>query len=315
MKPVNSRTQRVSTGVNLRTNVRAETSQKKPLLSIIIICDQLRLDKLSRLLESMKSQIEKYPAEILLLHESNIQRPAPSLPFSLRYLTIPAQQGIPFNRNQGLRAAQGELIVFIDDDCWVQEQWLDSLVRPLLQDQTLLAVTGGTRVPPSTFLGDCIAALGFPGGGSLGFEKVWKVSEHNFTNHLSVGNCALRRTVFEKVGYFDETMKNGAEDAEFSYRLERAQIPVKYVPEGYAYHEARTTWKEFVRWQLRRGRANYHFKKKVGTVKEFIKLRAWSAKNVLKENKNRRLPVIMTLLGMSAALQQIGYLQEKWKHE
>ncbi len=287
---------------------------KIPRISIVVIFDTFRQEKITRLLESMKDQLSRYDTEILLLHESNMALSSPGLPVPVRYITIPEKQGIPFNRNQGIQQAQGEIVVFIDDDCWVQEHWLESLVEPLLADKTLLAVTGGTTVPASNLLGDCIAALGFPGGGSLGFEKMWKVSREGLTNHLSVGNCALRRDVFDTVGYFDESMKSGAEDAEFSFRLEKKGIPVKYVPEGYAYHEARTTWKEFVRWQLRRGRANYHFKRKVGKVGEFVKLRAWSSKNIIKSNVNYRLPVIVGLLGMSAALQQFGYLQEKWKH-
>ncbi len=291
---------------------------KKPLISIVIIFDMFRQEKICRLLESMKSQISLYPMEILLLHESNVLLASPALPLPVRYLTIPEEQGIPFNRNQGLEQARGDFIVYIDDDCWVQENWLKSLVEPLLQDSSLFAVTSGTKIPPANFLGNCISALGFPGGGSLGFDKVWKVSEDGFTNHLAVGNCALRREVFSTVGLFDESMRYGAEDAEFSVRLEKAGIPIKYVPEGYAFHEARTTWNDFVRWQLRRGRANYHFKKKVGKVSPFVELRAWSAKNILKSNLNHRLPAILFLLGMSASMQQIGYiqekLQEKWKH-
>ncbi len=263
----------------------------------------------------MKNQLSQYNTEILLLHESDITLPSPELPLPIRYITIPEKQGIPFNRNQGIRHAQGAIIVFIDDDCWVQERWLESLVGPLLADKNLFAVTGGTKVPKSSFLGDCIAALGFPGGGSLGFEKMWKVSADGFTNHLSVGNCALRRSLFDKTGLFDESMKSGAEDTEFSHRMEKNNFVVKYVPEAYAYHEARTTLKEFARWQLRRGRANYHFKKRIGSVGQFIKLRAWSAKNVIKGNLNYRLPFIVGLLGMSAALQQLGYLQEKMKDE
>jgi len=289
----------------------------KPLISIVVIFDVFRREKIIRLLESIRPQLDLYPIEILLLQESHIPVASPLLPVPVRYITISEKQGIPFNRNQGIAQARGEFIVFIDDDCWVQEQWLASLIEPLLSDETLLAVTGGTKVPASNYLGDCIAALGFPGGGSLGFERVWKVSPLGFTNHLSVGNCALRREVFEKVGYFDESMRSGAEDTEFSFRLEKAGIPIKYVPEGYAYHEARNTWNDFVRWQLRRGRANYHFKKKVGKVGEFVKLRAWSAKNIITSNINHRLPAILFLLGMSASMQQIGYVQEKlqerWK--
>jgi GT2 family glycosyltransferase len=210
----------------------------------------------------------------------------------------------------------GSIIVYIDDDCWVQEKWLKSLVEPLLLDAKLMAVTSATKIPRANFLGDCISALGFPGGGSLGFEKVWRVTSDGYTNHLAVGNCALRREVFEKIGRFDEEMKNGAEDAELSVRLERGGFPIKYVPEGFAFHEARTTWKSFVKWQIRRGRANYHFKRKVGSVVGFVKLRLWSAKNIFLANKfNWRLPFIFGLLGASFVLQQWGYWKEGNPHE
>lgn len=116
----------------LRKTFRSR-ERNQPLISIIIICDQLRMEKLTRLLESMKEQLSVYPAEVLLLHESNRPLPSPPLPLPVRYRTIPEQQGIPFNRNQGIQQARGEIIVFIDDDCWVHEKWLSSLVEPLLR--------------------------------------------------------------------------------------------------------------------------------------------------------------------------------------
>ncbi|MBS3116787.1 glycosyltransferase family 2 protein [Candidatus Woesearchaeota archaeon] len=282
--------------------------------SIIVIFDQLRMEKLQRLFSSMKPQLEKakHASELLLLHESDTALPKPSLPLEFTYLNIPAKKGIAFNRNQGIKHAKGDVIIFIDDDCWVQERWLESLLKPFEQDKSLLAVTSGTKIPPSNFLGDCIAALGFPGGGTLGFEKMWKVSRNGFTNHLAVGNCALRKEIFQKVGLFDESMVFGAEDAEFSHRLENAGLTIKYVPEGYAFHEARTTLNSFIRWHLRRGKANYHFRQKIGPIRNFVKLRLWSAKNILIQNCfNYRFPIIISLLGFSFIIQQIGYAQAK----
>lgn len=279
--------------------------------SIIIICDKIRESKLIRLLNSIKPQIDQKETEVLLIHENNDFTPNLSLPLHLKYVKIPEKQGIPFNRNQGIKYAQGDIIIFIDDDCWVQENWFSSLTQPIEENKQILAVTSGTKIPKSNFLGDCIASLGFPGGGTLGFEKVWKVSKSGFTNHLAVGNCALRRSLFAKVGLFDETMKLGAEDAELSHRMEKAGIPIKYASNAYAFHEARTTMNSFIKWQLRRGRANYHFKRRVGPVGSFVKLRIWSAKNILKKDKfNPKLPAILFLLGMSFVLQQIGYLKE-----
>ncbi len=284
-------------------------------LSIVVIFDKIRKEKLTRLLASLQQQASQLNAEVLLVHESNQPLPKLELPFDFRYITIPEKRGIPFNRNQGIDHARGDVIVFIDDDCWVHDTWLSSLVRPLQEDKNLLAVTSGTKIPKANLLGDCISALGFPGGGSLGFEKVWKISKEGFTTHLAVGNCVLRREVFERIGYFDESMKSGAEDAELSFRMEKAGIPIRYVPQAHAFHEARTTIPSFVRWQLRRGRANYQFKKKVGNVGGFIKLRIWSAGNIVKENLfSPKLPLILSLLGLSFALQQIGYYQERKKN-
>ena len=123
------------------------------------------------------------------------------------------------------------------------------------------------------------------------------------------------RIIEEKVGVFDESMKSGAEDAELSFRMENVGIPIKYAPDAYAFHEARTTMTSFIRWQLRRGKANYQFKQKVGPVGSFVKLRLWSTKNIIQKNiMNPKLPVVLSLLVFSFTLQQIGYLQEKRKH-
>ena len=195
----------------------------------------------------------------------------------------------------------------------MQENWLKSLVAPVLENKEVVATTGGTKIPPSNFLGDCISALGFPGGGSLGFEKMWKVSTNGFTNHLAVGNCAIKKNLFSTLGEFDEKMKYGAEDAEFSYRLEKVGIPIKYEPGAFAYHEARTTLRSFIRWQVRRGKANYHFQKKVDGVGQFVKLRFWSTKNIIKTNLfNFRFPIIFALLIFSFILQQVGYFQQRF---
>ncbi len=281
-------------------------------VSIIVIFATYYPEKVQRLLDSMVPLLPEFNAEVLLIQEEGFTTPAKPLPPRIKHFTIPAKQGIPFNRNQGIQRAKGDVIIFIDDDCWVQPNWLRALLRPLRHDKKIPVVTSGTRIPSSTFLGNCISALGFPGGGSLGFEKVWTVTDDGFTTHLAAGNCALRRSVFSKVGVFDEKMKWGAEDAEFSLRLERAGIPIKYAPDAFAYHEARTSLSSFINWQLRRGKANYHFKQVTGNVGSFLKLRLWSTRNIVLANLTKpHLPFIFALLFMSATLQQIGYLREK----
>src|SRR3989338_215223 len=129
-----------------------------PLISIVVIFDQIREQKLRRLLESMKGQLSDHNTEVLFVHESNVSRTCPTFPVNVKYHTIPEKRGIAFNRNRGIEFAKGKIVVFIDDDCWVQDQWLDALVQPLLQDTKIYAVTSGTRIPHSNFVGDCVSA-------------------------------------------------------------------------------------------------------------------------------------------------------------
>lgn len=49
-------------------------------------------------------------------------------------------------RNSGLQNASHELIVFVDDDCEVTQNWLSGLVTPLIEDDRIGAV-GGKIVP------------------------------------------------------------------------------------------------------------------------------------------------------------------------
>ncbi|MBU0614757.1 MAG: glycosyltransferase family 2 protein [Nanoarchaeota archaeon] len=278
-------------------------------VSVVIIFKEYRKKKLFRLLNTLKSQLT-INTEVILIHESRNSIEINSLPIKVRYVKVKENQGIPYNRNQGIKNSKGDVIVYIDDDCWVPKNWLYSILEPL-KDKKVLAVTSGTHVPKSNLIGDSIAALGFPGGGTLGFSNVWKVKA-GLTNHLAVGNCALRKTLFDKVGLFDESLKLGAEDAELSHRMEKFGILIVYAPKAYAFHEARSTLRSFIKWQIRRGNANYHFKKKVGDVSGFVKLRLWSTTNILKHNIfNWRLPLIISLLGLSFILQQIGYYQAK----
>ncbi len=279
-------------------------------ISIVVIFDQLR-DDLFRLLETIRPQLNK-EVEILLVQESDKEIQLPALPVKTRHIIIPQKQGFSFNRNQGIKNSKGNIIVFIDDDCWVHEKWLEAITKPLLDNKNVMVTASGTIIPKSTFLGDCISELGFPGGGSLGFRNVWPISQEGFTDHLVVGNCAIKKEVFNKIGMFEEAMKSGAEDAEMSMRLKQSGIHILYVEEAYAYHKARTKLGDFIKWQIRRGRANFQFKTKLGKVDEFVKLRLWSTKNIIKKNLLRpRLAIILCLLILSFLTQNYGYLKEK----
>ncbi len=216
-------------------------------------------------------------------------------------------------RNLGIETAAGEIIAFTDTDCIADDDWLKNIDRCFTGDAA--ALMGRVKIPESNFVGDSISALGFPAGGTVGFEKMWKVSREGFTNHLSTCNCAVRKSAFERFGLFDEVFRRaGNEDTEFSYRLEKNNVKIKYCSDVVISHDARTDISSFLRWNLHRGEGNYHFKQKVGNVTDFVKLRLWSTKNILRAYwKDRKIGLIVILLFSSFVFQQLGYLREKFR--
>lgn len=222
---------------------------------------------------------------------------------------IPARRGLGYNRNRALDAAGGDVVVFVDDDCWPVDDWLPHLLAPLA-DPAIDGIMGNVRIRPSSYLGDSISALGFPAGGSAGFAVMFPLDDAGFTTHLSTLNCALRVTVFPRVGSFDESMTSGAEDGEFSYRMAQAGILVKFQTTALVDHAARDNLSEFTRWFFRRGRAACQYSRRVpaaGTIGR----RLASYRTILRINStDPKILAIVPLLGASVLLQQAGFVWE-----
>ena len=266
--------------------------------------------RLGQLLAAVRS--DALTGEIIIIAENpqvTDVAPREHVGDDIALVSIPATRGLGYNRNRALDAAAGNIVVFMDDDCWPADDWLHELLAPL-QDATIHAVMGNVRIRPSTFLGDSISALGFPAGGSTGFAVMFPVDDEGFTTHISTLNCALRDDTFARVGPFDESLVFGGEDGELSHRISSAGLRVKFQPTALVEHDARSSLPEFSRWFFRRGRAACQFSRRVpagGTIGR----RLASYKTILwLHRRDPKIVVIVPLLGASIFLQQAGFAWE-----
>ncbi|MDR3567100.1 MAG: glycosyltransferase [Syntrophobacteraceae bacterium] len=233
--------------------------------------------------------------------------------FGCKFLCCPKNCGPASCRNQGSAGAKGEFLVFTDSDCIVSSDWLQCFERALaLKDSD--AIMGKLVLLPSTIMGDAISALGFPAGGSIGFDKVWRVSEDGYTKSLSSCNFAIRRDIFLELGGFDQSFPHaGGEDSFLAHCLVAAGYKIRYRPEVIAYHPARESFFEFLRWQFKRGMSSLIFASKIPRKTEFVSLRLWSTKNVIKYSfGDRKFPLVLLLLAVSFAAQMSGVLVAKY---
>jgi glycosyltransferase involved in cell wall biosynthesis len=143
-----------------------------------------------------------------------------------------SRPGLSFARNTAVRAAQGEIIAFTDDDVLVSENWLDEIHREFASDQNLRMLSGrvllaGEELRQVALLrGAERASFGLPDG----------------VNFVMGANMAFRREVFDRVGRFDVRLGAGrffagAEDIELIYRGLKAGYKLLYAPNVLVYHD------------------------------------------------------------------------------
>ena len=211
-------------------------------------------------------------------------------------------------RNTGAEKALSKKLFFTDSDCSLPEDTLKEAVSGLEKDEIIM---GDTVTKTKTIFGKAVAFLGFPGGGNIGFENVWRVDNEGFTDSISSCNLAITKKAFERFGKFDTTFPvPGGEDTYFAKKTIAQNGKIRYNKKQIVFHVERSSHNSFLKWQITRGRGNYHIKKKLGSVGNFYKLRLWSFKNSLIKS-GIYFPIVAYLIAVSFIWQKRGYHIEK----
>lgn len=118
---------------------------RERLSSSVIIITFERPHLIGALLESLVDQTR--PAdEVVVVDNNSSQSYAQVLaPFLTRLplkVVRESTPGIPAARNRGLLEAQGDIVLFTDDDCRVAPDWIEQLMAPFERDPNI-GVVGG----------------------------------------------------------------------------------------------------------------------------------------------------------------------------
>ncbi len=224
----------------------------KQMLSIsILVITRERRDLLNRVLGDLKKQDYQGEFEIVVIEETDL----PVAPEGVVYVPHPLKNlGIAFARNLSITHAKHDVLVFIDDDCRVEPDWLATLVAPLADTQ-VLGMQGGVTVPGGTnSIGWAESLLGFPGGGITRIHEAQGRVQR--TKEVSTLNACYRKAAVLQAGCFSKAARFGGEDYVLAKRI-AAQGTLLFVPDAVVRHEARGSFALIWSWFVRRGRAEY----------------------------------------------------------
>jgi cellulose synthase/poly-beta-1,6-N-acetylglucosamine synthase-like glycosyltransferase len=148
-----------------------------------------------------------------------------------------AQTSIPHQRNAGIRAAAGDIIVFTDAGCTPAAEWLKRLVAPLRAGEHVTAGVTTSRA----------------GGIGLYDLTPADIEAHPYLSECPTINMAFSREASDAVGGLDEGFAYGS-DIDFSWRLIDAGYRIRRVPDAVVQHDW-GTWTRQLRRSYRYGKA------------------------------------------------------------
>jgi glycosyltransferase involved in cell wall biosynthesis len=164
--------------------------------------------------------------------------------FGAEYRAAPVR-GVSRARNIGARAAEGEIVAYVDDDMVPHPDWLQRIVREF-QDPRVMAAAGPVLPLDLAGLdrGALASAIGERPWGSARFQ-VDRGSRHWFERAnfggIGDGNMAFRRAVFAAWPGFEErigrgvAVSGGEEHYAFFTLIDRGHR-VAYTPDAMVFH-------------------------------------------------------------------------------
>ena len=217
----------------------------RPYLSVVV-CSYNGARTIRECLEGLR-RLEYPNYEVIVVNDGSTDATAAIAgEYDVRLINTD-QNGLSNARNVGWRAAQGDIVVYIDDDAYPDPHWLAYLAASF--GRTNHVGIGGPNIPPTSdgFIADCVAHS--PGG------PVHVLLTDDLAEHIPGCNMAFRKSALEAIGGFDRQFRSAGDDVDVCWRLQARGWTLGFCPSAVVWHHRRNSVAAYWRQQKGYGKA------------------------------------------------------------
>lgn len=219
--------------------------------------------------------------------------------FTIKPLSETAIQSSYAARNRGIRAAQGDILVFTDADCRPESEWLARLVQPFESAAIGLVVGEIKALPGNTWLEQ------FAERRDILSQKF--TIAHSFYPYGQTANLAVRKAALHKSGLFRPYLTTGG-DADLCWRIQMTgDWELYFAADAVIRHRHRSTLQELGSQWRRYGRSNRYLHELFGVPLQPA-APPWHTVNRLTRWALKGLPIAAwrSLRGQAPAVEIVG---------
>jgi len=147
--------------------------------------------------------------------------------------------------NAGINAAQGDIIVLLNNDTEAAPQWLAEIAAAFTRHPEAGLVASKMLLfdKRDTFhtAGDFYRVNGLPGNRGVWQTDIGQYDTEEFVFSACGGTAAYRRSMLEEIGLLDESFFFSCEDVDIAWRAQLAGWRCIYAPRAIVYHKLGAT--------------------------------------------------------------------------
>ena len=211
----------------------------------------------------------------------------------IRLLRANAKANVSYARNEGVRAARGRSIAFVDADDVVAAGWLEAMDALLARHEFVVGPLEYGRLNPAW-------AVEVRGAGQR--DDFFYVEGGPPWPIAFAANMGIARVRHEQIGGFDEALAWGGEDADYTWRLHHVGVFPVWAPDAVVHYRLRRNLLAMYRQSVGYARSRWELHRRFSA--------SWP---VAPRAMTKVQLVIQSVLHLRRARSRVGVAQWLWQ--